>query len=250
MLEKFVSDYENEEKSEEFKLQLINSVVYSFLKKPKEMLPILHRLFTHVLNSEGESYVVVSKVKLYWTAMQNDIRDFEKTFTEFFESLNVQDNDSGSSLENYVNINTLSIIYHKPAESFTKPLKYFINQRLKEAEELEGNADNVEINIDEEEEPTEHETPSVVTEQQNVKQVVQPKKNDDIDFLDMDFDQEGTNHDNDDDINILDIDFSDTKPKAVSKQETAKQTKKAIEYVPEELDPSDFQDEWMNIEER
>lgn len=248
MLEKFVNDLENEEKSEAFKLQLINSVVYSFLKKPKEMFPILHKLFAYFLNSENESYVVVSKVKLYWTAMQKDVKQFERTFCEFFEVLNIEKEKIEPTLEDYININTLSVIYNKPAESFTKPLKYFINQRLKEAEELEVNADNVEINIDEDEESGEHEPiPTTTTTQTQIPNTQESNKkiNDDIDFLDMDFENDGTAQDNDDDINILDIDFSDNKPK-----QPAQNSQKLIEYEPEELDPADFQDQWMNAEER
>lgn len=252
MLEKFVHDLDNGDKSEEFKLQLINSVVYSFLKKPKEMLPILHMLFSYVLNSEGESYVVISKVKLYWTAMQEDIKKFDHNFCEFFETLNVETVEVEISREDYAKINTLSVIYNKPAESFTKPLKYFVAQRMKEAEELEVNADNVEVNIEEDEEPAEQDASQTVAQPVTVKQPEKTNKpqNDDIDFLDMDFDNGASNHDNDDDINILDIDFSESKPKQPVKTEKPQVHKNKIEYIAEELDPADFQDQWMNIEER
>lgn len=252
LLEKFVHELENTDKSEEFKLQLINSVVYSFLKKPKEMLPILHKLFSYILSAEGENYVVTSKIKLYWTAMQNDIKVFERTFCEFFETLNIGRTERQLSIDDYKNINTLNVIYHKPAESFTKPLKYFINQRLKEAEELEANADNVEVNIEDDDDLGDTDSgPVISTPVEHKPKVNKPvvKDNDDIDFLDMDFDNETAGHDNDDDLNILDIDFSDSKPKLQPKVGMPQSVKKKIEYMADELDPADFQDQWVKTEE-
>lgn len=46
MINRYVKEYrDNNDLSEEFKLQLINSTVYIFLKLPKETLPVLSSLY-------------------------------------------------------------------------------------------------------------------------------------------------------------------------------------------------------------
>ena len=255
LLEKFVNDIESGEKSDKLKLQLINSVVFVFLKKPKEVFPVLHQLFNYIMESEKESYIVVNKCKLYSTAMKKDIKGFERFFNKFFEEVNRNTQNIKEKKATEINLNNLSIIYQKEADNFIKPLKYFTRQRLKQDEVQQDNIE-VEINDDEDEPET---TPNNVNDideldmmededfsdepvTQKPKPKPKAKKNSDIDFLGLDLDDD----DEDEDDNILDMDLFKELPK------TKKEPKEApvIQYESDNLSPDEFQDLWMERETR
>ncbi len=149
MINRYVKELQenSENYSEEFQLQLINSTVYIFLKKPKETLPVLSGLFSNIFRNEGQNPLIISKCKLYYQLMEKNIKNFEKFFVNFFEKTSFIQIDQADDHKSFDFMNTFSIIYHKPAESFTKNLEFFTNQRNQTSNEIESKND-VEINDD------------------------------------------------------------------------------------------------------
>ncbi len=89
MLNKFVQEYMTDKnKSEDFKLQLVNSTLFMFLKNPKETLPVLSHLFFTVFKRENENPYLVSKCKLYYQLMKKNFKKFELFFKSFNEKVN------------------------------------------------------------------------------------------------------------------------------------------------------------------
>ena len=58
--------------------------------------------------------------------MEKNIQKFEKFFIDFFESENFKELEKTENFDSYKNMNTFSIIYHKPEDYFTKKKEYFI----------------------------------------------------------------------------------------------------------------------------
>lgn len=99
----------------------------TFFKKPKEMLPIISKMFGTVFEKQKESPVINSKCAQYYGLLEEDPEALEKQFIEFSEQVwAVPDQVFKQTAEE---INSLVLIYKKPAESFTKDLNYFVMQR-------------------------------------------------------------------------------------------------------------------------
>ena len=64
MINRYVQEYTDKQSefNSEFKLQLINSTIFVFLKLPKETLPILSKLYRSVMNNEKESLFIKQKL--------------------------------------------------------------------------------------------------------------------------------------------------------------------------------------------
>ena len=271
ILNRFVKDYQdNKICNEEFKIQLLNTTIFLFLKNPKETLPVLSRMFSNVFKKQGENPYLISKCKLYYQFMENDFKKFEEYFLKFFEELSfVNKKIEKENKSDYHYMNTFSIIYHKNGDVFTKPREFFIAQRKQAGQDPE-NKNNLDINSDEEEEEkvveekkieekkedslsdsdsdSEEEEEKVEEKKKVIEEKkIEKKKNDDIDFLDFDFGGENDNTNTGEDLGIMDIDFGNAKADKKEKNEL-KPRKKKLRLTQNELDPSDFQNLWGNWE--
>lgn len=128
LVEKFVNDWwDGVQMSDELKLEVINSAMFTFFKKPKEMLPVLSKLFTTVFERHAESSIIVSKCSQYYGLLRDDPYTLEQQFAQFGERTFELTEDSFQPSEK--DINSLVLIYKRPAETFTKELSYFSMKR-------------------------------------------------------------------------------------------------------------------------
>ena len=79
------------------------------------------------LTSEGESEIVRSKCSQYWLLLQNDPYSLESFFQQMEE--NPFSVPKTACTPDPHTVNSLSLIYSKPKEAFTKDLSYFNKQR-------------------------------------------------------------------------------------------------------------------------
>ena len=106
---------------------MVNATVLAFFKKPKEMLPVLSKLFSVVFERQKESPIIHAKCAQYYGMLQEDPDALEQAFLEFSETvLDAPDEAFGPAI---IEINSLVLIYKKPQETFTKGLDYFVMQR-------------------------------------------------------------------------------------------------------------------------
>ena len=112
-----------------FNKKTINCTIYAFFKKPKEAMIVLSKMFSYVFGNPNENQIVYAKCALYYNLLKNEMYEFEKTFTQFFET-GVEVSTEEDKTQTHENLNTFSLIYNKQPETFTKSYKYFITQRL------------------------------------------------------------------------------------------------------------------------
>lgn len=118
--------------------QIVNSAMLAFFRKPKEMLPIISKLFGVVLEGGNESPIVASKCAHYYGLLQDKPEALERQFIEF--SQRVYDVVENTFSPTQKDINSLVLIYQKPAETFTRDSGYFSMQRWGDKDEGVRNA--------------------------------------------------------------------------------------------------------------
>jgi hypothetical protein len=95
------------------------------------MHPGLCKLLRCILLNENEDIDVLDRAGFYYNTMKNNIQDLQTTLAE----VRVTETQMCKAEKKRVaefEWNTLSIIYEKASETFTKPLEYFMLQRNKE----------------------------------------------------------------------------------------------------------------------
>jgi hypothetical protein len=111
--------------------KLMTSVIKIFMRKPAEMHPGLCKLLRCILLNENEDIDVLDRAGFYYNTMKNNIQELQTTLAE----VRVTETQMCKAEKKRVaefEWNTLSIIYEKAGETFTKPLEYFMLQRNKE----------------------------------------------------------------------------------------------------------------------
>ena len=88
---------------------------------------MLAKLLGHVLGRRNESPVVFAKCAFYHGMLQRDIGALERQFDAFAQRLFEVEERAES--RQVLELNTLCVVYGKPAEAFTKDLNYFKAQR-------------------------------------------------------------------------------------------------------------------------
>jgi AP-4 complex subunit beta-1 len=111
--------------------KLMTSVIKIFMRKPAEMHPGLCKLLRCILLNENEDIDVLDRAGFYYNTMKNNIQDLQTTLAEVRVTETQMCKAEKKRVAEY-EWNTLSIIYEKAGETFTKPLEYFMLQRNKE----------------------------------------------------------------------------------------------------------------------
>ena len=245
------------------KLQVMNATFHGFCIKPREMFPVLGKLFAYTIPIENQDGLVREKAKKYYTIMKEDLEGFQKFFKEFFEKPYIDDLSHGRNLSlnekrNLISsLNSLSIFYNKSVNIFIKPKEHFDTIRKKEGVEIEleiNRKNNVDMDIDDYEHniPEEQALPeesqfNILEFEEIISPPTQNLENHD-DFLNMDAPQshqvQSKEELKNDSINFLEPietqsqNIFDSKSKIPYK----------IECLPREMEPEDFQEWWIDLE--
>ena len=113
-------------------------MVKLFAKRPPEVHPALTQLFVHFKDNPQEDIDVLTRTGYYYNMLKDRLSELRQIFDEERSSLRYKDNMSDCDVgwvlmqPKFLKFNSLAIIYLKPAEAFTKPFEYFMNQRNKE----------------------------------------------------------------------------------------------------------------------
>jgi hypothetical protein len=122
------------------KVQILNSAFYCFYIKPREMFPILGKLFACTIPQENQEALVRDKAKNCYLIMKEDFEGFKQFMKEYFEKpfrdpsqkTKEQDLSTEEKLQIIEGINSLTIFYNKSDNIFVKPKEHFDKIRKKE----------------------------------------------------------------------------------------------------------------------
>lgn len=124
------------------------------------MHPGLCMIFKYILENSEEDCDLLDRAGYYYNMLKNDYEKLREVFEEMRYARNEQQevNPADTKLE----FNTLSILFHKPAEAFIKSYEYLQFQRNKEQmdfeEMIEQQNQDIQIGLDEPAEPVEEKT--------------------------------------------------------------------------------------------
>lgn len=122
------------------KVQILNSAFYCFCIKPREMFPILGKLFASTIPQESQEALVRDKAKSCYLIMRQDLEGFrrfmrgyfEKPFRNALNKLEPGDLSKEQKMEIIRGINSLTLFYNKSDNIFIKPKEHFDKIRKKE----------------------------------------------------------------------------------------------------------------------
>lgn len=116
------------------------------MKRPPEMQNILGSLFNLYLSNENEDIDLKDRTAFYYRILQTNIDDLSKVLKDGKIDLSIFIEDELNSKVNFskiffiylffskennnIDFNTLSVIYQKPANKFTKSFEHFNIQRF------------------------------------------------------------------------------------------------------------------------
>jgi vesicle coat complex subunit len=122
------------------KMQILNSAFYCFCIKPREMFPILGKLFACTIPQETQEALVRDKAKSFYLIMKQDLQGFQEFIRDYFEKpfdkdkMQVQGQEltMERKLELINGINSLTLFYNRSENIFIKPKEHFDKIRKKE----------------------------------------------------------------------------------------------------------------------
>ena len=236
LLEKFIAMLDDKKPvSEELLHMMVNSALQQFFKRPAETLPVLSRLFSFVFKNEKANCIVAYKCGMYYQLLQKDLPALQDLINSYFRQI------PKPAPEKYIfsisRFEKMELIYNLAPESFTKPLNYFLKFRNQEFNDSEGQKNEVEIDEDEKDEHSE-------TIEPQKPATSSQKANDNFDLLGDDFTATVTTQPSKPPADDFDI-FGEVIQTA--KAQPIKKIK--ANFVYEDIDPNDFQQAWIEIEE-
>lgn len=122
------------------KVQILNSAFYCFCTKPREMFPVLGKLFACTIPQENQEALVRDKAKSCYLIMRQDFPGFRAFMSQYFEKpfydskkLDVSKTLSTDEKRQIIGgINSLTMFYNKSDNIFVKPKEHFDKIRKKE----------------------------------------------------------------------------------------------------------------------
>ena len=125
------------------KVQILNSAFYCFCVKPREMFPVLGKLFACTIPQENQDALVRDKAKNCYMIMKQDLEGFKVFIRGYFEapfdSKTGEPESKGKTVEQKLElirgINSLTHFYNQSENIFIKPKEHFDKIRKKEGNE-------------------------------------------------------------------------------------------------------------------